>query len=325
MCFNKGLTASSSLLNQTQTNHFTKVFQKSSWKIEIKTKFNLVQEILRLNSHSQYKFSMNTLLFCEHYFSTLNDFFLTWDRNLISFILTANIPLDRGFHPVFHLIFSCIPKADKGEVGEATVSTKRQVKEHSRNPTLSSFWASMDSHLRWGWLCQGEISLSFALSTGIQYEKLESGGLAFIAKNSLLITHARIIHWLTWMNPVISFQSRTYLLSKKQNKANHYLTFPPTFFCSTNLVETLSALRAKTSDIIFISLTPTPHLSGKKFIEFADVSKILTLYSTPSATHNHLCLPASILASTEQPTYFVRATSLLLVFFMLTPTQLRFP
>lgn len=58
-----------------------------------------------------------------------------------TFILTANIPLERGFGPAL----SCFPKEEKGDLEEAADSNKRQVREHSRNPMLSSFWGSIDS------------------------------------------------------------------------------------------------------------------------------------------------------------------------------------
>ena len=58
-----------------------------------------------------------------------------------TFVVTANTPLERGFNPAL----SCIPKADEGNTEETTVSSKRQVREHSRNPMLSSFWGSMGS------------------------------------------------------------------------------------------------------------------------------------------------------------------------------------
>lgn len=58
-----------------------------------------------------------------------------------TFILTASIPLERGFNSAS----SCIPKADKGDIEKAAASNRRQVREHSRNPILNSFWGSMDS------------------------------------------------------------------------------------------------------------------------------------------------------------------------------------
>lgn len=58
-----------------------------------------------------------------------------------TFILIVNTPLERGLNPAL----SCIPKADEGNTEETTVSNKRQVREHSRNPMLNSFWGSMGS------------------------------------------------------------------------------------------------------------------------------------------------------------------------------------
>lgn len=58
----------------------------------------------------------------------------------MTFILTASIPLKRGFNSAL----SCIPEADKGDIEKAAASNKKQVREHSRNPMLNSFWGSMD-------------------------------------------------------------------------------------------------------------------------------------------------------------------------------------
>ena len=58
-----------------------------------------------------------------------------------TFIITANTPTERCGRPSW----SCTLKADKGNTEEATVSSKRQVREHSRSVMLSIFRTSMYS------------------------------------------------------------------------------------------------------------------------------------------------------------------------------------
>ena len=89
-----------------------------------------------------------------------------------TFIVTANTPLERGSNPSW----SCIPKADKGDRDKATVSNKRQVREHS------SFGGSMGSPEG---LHRGEMAFSLACPKAALSEKSENGGLVFIAKLKL--------------------------------------------------------------------------------------------------------------------------------------------
>lgn len=178
----------------------------------------------------------------QKYFAFLWTFFLkyritlSWPETGIlrpmkigTFIVTANTPLERGSNPSW----SCFPKADKGDRDKATVSNKRQVREHSRNPVLSSFGGSMRPPEG---LHRGEMAFPLARPKAALSEKSENGGLDFIANLELLWTQEKFTYWHCWILNTVSFQGKNQPAFKKQNNTRQkltvlhrirYLTSPP--------------------------------------------------------------------------------------------------
>lgn len=98
-----------------------------------------------------------------------------------TFIITANTPTERCGRPSW----SCTLKADKGDTEEATVSSKRQVREHSRNVMLSSFRTSMDSPVpRPDGVSLGSLQDCFVW-------KVKNDGLVFYHKTTAVNEHKK--------------------------------------------------------------------------------------------------------------------------------------
>lgn len=131
-----------------------------------------------------------------------------------TFIVTANTPLERGSNPSW----SCIPKADKGDRDKATVSNKRQVREHSRNPMLSSFGGSMGPPEG---LHRGEMAFPLARP---EAALSENGGLDFIANLKLLWIQEKFTCWHCRILNTVSFQGKNQPAFKKQNNTRQKLT-----------------------------------------------------------------------------------------------------
>lgn len=107
-----------------------------------------------------------------------------------TFIITANTPTERCGRPSW----SCTLKADKGDTEEATVSSKRQVREHSRSVMLSSFRTSMYSP------APRPDDFSLGSLQGCFVWKVKNDGLVFYHKTTAVNEHKKI-HWLTPLNP----------------------------------------------------------------------------------------------------------------------------